>query len=353
MKNSKSKIMPTLNTLLVSGAAILLSLVIAAVIMAIVGYNPVEAYSAMLEGAFGSRNSIANTLAKSTPLIFVGMSCAYSNKGGIFNIGGEGQLYMGAFVSTIVALALPDAPGIVMIILCIVAAMFAGGLVGAFNGFLKAKLQINEVIVAIMLNYIIRFFTSYWVNGPLKQEGAQTPQTAPVNESYMFTKLIPKTQLTTAFLLAVAAVIIIYVFFEKTRMGYNIRAVGENGLAAQASGIAMTATIIMTMGVSGAFAGLAGMTEVFGKTGNYIDGFSPGYGFTGIAVAFLGKNNPFGVLLGAILFGIIEAGSMKMSYKAGVSTSMINVMQGLVILFVATPNLMSFMNMKKRKGGNK
>lgn len=343
--------MSLLGNLLVSVAAIVLSLVIAALIMLIAGYDPIQAYSAMLDGAFGSRNSIANTLAKSTPLIFVGLACAYANKGGIFNIGGEGQLYMGAFVSAIVALAMDGAPRLLVIVTAIIVGMLAGGLVGAFNGFLKAKLQINEVIVAIMLNYIMRFFTSYWVNGPLKEEGAQTAQTESLNEIYMFTKLIPKTQLTTAFIIAVIAVVLVYFFFEKTRAGYNIRAVGENPLAAQASGIPMSFTIVMTMAVSGAFAGLAGMTEVFGKTGNFIDGFSPGYGFTGIAVAFLGKNNPFGVLLGALLFGIIEAGSMKMSYKAGVSTSMINVMQGLVILFVATPQLVMFF--KKRNGGKK
>ena len=346
MKNS---MMTAINSLLISVMAIILSLVVAALIMLVSGYNPAEAYRAMLDGAFGSRNSIANTLAKSTPLIFVGLACAYANKGGIFNIGGEGQLYMGAFVSTIVALAMQGVPRWIVLPAAIISGMVAGGCVGAFNGFLKAKLQINEVIVAIMLNYIMRFFTSYWVNGPLKEEGAQTAQTAPVGDGYMFTKLIAKTQLTTAFLLAVAVVIVLYFFFDKTRMGYNIRAVGENLFAAQASGISMNITIIMTMAVSGAIAGLAGMTEVYGKTGNFIDGFSPGYGFTGIAVAFLGKNNPLGVVLGAFLFGIIEAGSMKMSYKAGVSTSMINVMQGLVILFVATPRLITFA--KRRKGG--
>ena len=132
-------------------------------------------------------------------------------------------------------------------------------------------------------------------------------------------------------------------------MGYNIRAVGEKPRAAQAAGIAMSGTVVLTMGISGALAGLAGATEVFGKLGRFVDLFSPGYGFTGIAVAVLGRNNPFAVLLSALLFGIIDAGSMKMSYVAGVSTSMISVMQGLVILFVATPNLVK--SLKLKKGG--
>ncbi len=338
---------PLVNNLVVSAAAVLLSLVLSAVIMAIVGYSPAAAFSAMLQGAFGSANSIANTLGKSVPLIFVGLACAFTNKGGIFNIGCEGQLYMGAFTAAITAIALQGMPRMAVILLSFGAGMLGGALVGGFNGLLKAKMQINEVIVAIMLNYIMKFFTSYWVNGPLQEEGSMIAQTASVGEENMLTKLIPKTQLTTALWIALAAAVIMYFFFARTRMGYNIRAVGENALAAQASGVAMSSTIVLTMAVSGAIAGLTGVTEVFGKTGKFVDGFSPGYGFTGIAVAVLGRNNPFGVVLSALLFGIMEAGSMKMSYVAGVSTSMINVMQGLVILFVATPNLVKFLNIGK------
>ena len=211
--------------------------------------------------------------------------------------------------------------------------------------------QINEVLVAIMLNYIMRYLTSYFVHGPLKDPKANVAQTVAVNENYMLTKLVPKTQLTTALLLALVIAVLMYFFFKKTRTGFNIRAVGENRLAAQASGIAMSSTIILTMAVSGGLAALTGVTEVLGKTGKFVDGFSPGYGFTGIAVAVLGRNNPAGVLLSALLFGIMDSGAMKMSYVAGVSSNMIKVMQGLVILFVATPNLVNFL--RSRKGEEK
>lgn len=348
MKNNLN-MKQTLRDLGTSVAAILLSLVVSAIIMIIARYNPIDAFSAMLDGAFGSRNAIANTLAKSTPLIFVGLACAFANKGGVFNIGGEGQLYMGAFFAAITGLAMQGMPRLVVIVTCLLVGAIAGGLVGAFNGFLKAKLQINEVIVAIMLNYICKFLTSHYVNGPLKEEGSQTAKTVAFGDQYMLSKLVPKTQLTTALVIALVLVVVLYFFFEKTRMGYNIRAVGENPRAAQAAGIAMSGTVVLTMGISGALAGLAGATEVFGKLGRFVDLFSPGYGFTGIAVAVLGRNNPFAVLLSALLFGIIDAGSMKMSYVAGVSTSMISVMQGLVILFVATPNLVK--SLKLKKGG--
>lgn len=339
----------SMNELVFSVVAIVLSLGLAALIMLLSGYNPIAAYSAMLDGAFGSANAIANTLAKTTPLLLVGLACAFANKGGIFNIGGEGQLYMGAFCAAVVALGMQGMPRLVVIIVSLVVGALAGCMVGAFNGFLKAKMQINEVIVAIMLNYICKFTTSHFVNGPLKEEGSQTAKTIAIGDNYLLTKLVPKTQLTTAFIMALILVVVMYFFFEKTRMGYNIRAVGQNPKAAQAAGIAMSGTAILTMGVSGALAGFAGATEVFGKMGRFIDMFSPGYGFTGIAVAVLGRNNPFAVLLSALLFGIIEAGSMKMSYQAGVSTSMINVMQGLVILFVATPALVK--SLKIKKGG--
>lgn len=343
----------TMSDLIVSVAAIILSFAVSALIMLLAGYDPLQAFSAMLDGAFGSLNSIANTLAKSTPLIFVGLACAFSNKGGIFNIGGEGQLYMGAFTAAVVALSLQGMPRLVVIVASILAGALAGGLVGSFNGLLKAKLRINEVIVSIMLNYICKFFTSHFVNGVLKEEGSQTAKTIHIGEDNMLTRLIPKTQLTTALLLAILLVVAMYFFFEKTRAGYNIRAVGQNPLAAQASGIAMSGTMIATMGISGALAGLAGATEVFGKLGRFIDLFSPGYGFTGIAVAVLGRNNPFAVLLSALLFGVVDAGSMKMSYVAGVSTSMISVVQGLVILFVATPNLVRCLNPKRLRKGAK
>lgn len=342
------------NDLIVSVAAIILSLVVAAVIMILAGYNPLEAYAAMLDGAFGSANSVANTLAKATPLILVGLACAFANKGGIFNIGGEGQLYMGAFFAAVTGLALDGMPRLVVIGGSLLVGAIAGGLVGSLNGFLKARLQINEVIVAIMLNYVCKFLTSHFVNGPLKEEGSQTAKTVALDETYHLTTLIPRTQLTTAFIIALILVVVLYFFFEKTRMGYNIRAVGENAKAAQAAGIAISTTAVLTMGISGALAGLAGATEVFGKMdGRFIDMFSPGYGFTGIAVAVLGRNNPFAVLLSALLFGIIEAGSMKMSYVAGISTSMISVMQGLVILFVATPAIVKALKINKAKKGEK
>ena len=341
--------LPELQNLLLSAIAIILSLFITAVIMLASGYHPFEAFRALLDGAFGSRNSMATTLGKTIPLVFVGLACAYSNRGGLFNIGCEGQLYIGGLAATVTALQMQGRPRALVLAAAFVTGMLAGGLAGGVTGFLKAKLNINEVLVAIMLNYILKFFASYCVHGPIQDPKSSVAQTAAIGDKYMLTKLVPKSQLTTAFLIGILLAVLLYLFFSKTRAGFNIRAVGENGTAAQASGIGMIKTVIMTMAVSGALAALTGITEVFGKTGKFVDGFSPGYGFTGIAVAVLGRNHPVGVLLSALLFGIMESGAMKMSYIAGVSTSMIKVMQGLVILFVATPELVSFIKGKGAK----
>lgn len=339
LKSTWNQAKPVAINLLMSATAILLSLVVAGVIMLMVGYAPLNAYSVLFDSAFGSTVSIANTLSKTVPLILAGLSVSFAYKCGLFNIGGEGQLYMGAFASTVVALALGELPAIVMIPTIIIVSFVAGGAIGAFNGFLKAKLGLNEVIVAIMLNYIVTFFVSYFLNGSMMPEGSMTPQSELVPTTSLFATIVPKTQLTTALYLAVAVAVVLYFFFKKTRAGFNIRAVGENPYAAQAAGVSMTGATIAAMGVSGGIAGLVGMTEVFGKYNRMIDGFSPGFGFTGIAVAVLANSNPFGVILTAILFGALEAGSMKMSYAAGVSTNMVMVIQGLVILFVATPNI--------------
>lgn len=341
---------PMLTNLLLSVVAILLSLVVASVIMLAVGYNPLEAYAALYDGAFGSVNSLANTMSKSIPIMFTGLAFALANKGGLFNIGGEGQLYVGALASTATALALGSAPRFVVIPAAVLAGMLAGGLLGAFVGAVKAKLQINEVIVAIMVNYVATLFASYCVNGPMKAQDSMTAQSELLPETALFNKLIPKTQLTTALWLALIVAVALYFFFKKTRAGFNIRIVGENRFAAQAAGVNMTMVTILTMGASGAIAALAGVTEVFGKNGRFIDGFSPGFGFTGIAVAVLGNNNPFGIIMTALLFGALDAGSLKMSYVAGISANMVMVIQGLVILFVATPNIVRFM---VRRGGVK
>lgn len=324
--------------ILLSVVAMIFSFLVAAVFILLVGQSPIKAYEALFQGAFGSVSSVANTLVKSVPLMFTGLGIAFAMKAGLLNVGAEGQLYIGAFISVWAALSFPFLPGYILLPAVIIIGCLGGMVWGGIVGFLKAKRGVNEVIVTIMMNYIAMLLTSYLVNGPFKAKG-MVPQTNLIPAAATLPKLIPRTQLTVAIILAVAVVFLIYIFLNKTSIGYEIRAVGENSTAAEAGGINITRNIIITMAISGGIASLAGITDVLGSYGRFIDGFSPSYGFTGIAIAVLGRGNPIGTILTAILFGAMDAGSMRMNRVAGISGSMVNVIQGLVILFIATPQI--------------
>jgi ABC-type uncharacterized transport system permease subunit len=333
---------------IVSVYAIIFSFFVTAFFILIMGESPIEAYQALFQGAFGSVQAIANTLSKSIPLVFTGLAVGFALKGGLLNIGAEGQLYIGAFASVLIALLLPDVPGLILLPLAIVGGFIGGMAWGGMVGVIKAKFGVNEVIVTIMTNYIAVLFTSYMVNGPFKAEG-MVPQTEIIPPGANLIKLIPRTQLTAALFMAVAAAYLVYWFLYKTTWGYEIRAVGENPTAAQAGGINTARNMILTMALSGGIAALAGITEVLGKYGRFIDGFSPSFGFTGIAVAVLGKISPVGTLITALLFGALDAGAMRMNRTAGISANMVVVIQGLVILFIAAPEIARSLFVKRGK----
>ena len=223
----KQKVFLSLEQLYLSIFAIILSLLITALIMLVSGENPINAFQALLAGALGSKTAIATTLGKTVPLLFVGMACAFSNIAGLFNIGCEGQLYIGALTATATALAMQGLPRFLVILVSFLTGMMSGALVGGFNGLLKAKLNINEVLVAIMLNYIMKFFASYCVHGPMKDPKSKVMQSPSIGQEYMLTKILPKSQLTTALILGLILAALLYVFINKTGAGFALRAVGE------------------------------------------------------------------------------------------------------------------------------
>lgn len=318
-------------------AAIGLALVIGALFILLAGESPIRAYTSLIQGALGTPQSIANTISKSIPLAFTGLAVAMGSRCGMLNIGAEGQLHAGAMASVITALTLGSLPAPILLVVSILAGMAVGSVPGIF----KARFSTNEVIVAIMLNYICTLFTSYLVNGPFKTEGS-TAQTELIAEGIWFGRLLPRTQLTYALFLLIFIAAAMYVFLWKTSVGYQLRAVGANPSAAGTAGIRVNLFLIMSMTLSGGIAAMAGITEVFGKYHRFIEGFSPSFGFTGIAVAILGRNHPAGVLLTALLFGIMDMGSLRMSRETMVSTNMVIVIQSLVILLVAAPELIKW-----------
>lgn len=322
-------------------AAILIALVVGAFFILISGESPIRAYGALLKGALGSPQAIANTISKSIPLAFTGLAVALGSRCGMLNIGAEGQLHAGAMASVICALSLSFLPAPLLLIISIAVGIAAGMLVGSIPGLFKAKFDTSEVIVAIMLNYICSLFTSWLVNGPFKTPGSAA-QTELIPESIWFGRLLPKTQLTYALFLLLAVAVAMYIFLWKTSIGFKLRAVGANPSASKTAGISVNLYLVASMVLSGGIAAMAGVTEMFGKYHRFIEGFSPSFGFTGIAVAILGRNHPAGVLLTALLFGIMDMGSLRMSRETLVSTNMVTVVQSLVILLVAAPELIKW-----------
>ncbi len=324
----------------ISVLSIVLALLIGGIIIYFIGESPLKAYLVLYQGAFGSVTSLANTLSKTVPLIFTGLAVAFAFQCGLFNIGAEGQLYIGAFFSTIIAIKLGGLPAVILLPVVIIGGMLAGMVWGGIPGLLKANFGTHEVIVTVMLNYVAIFFTSYMVNYPFKAEG-WVAQTEVIPEAAVLQKLIPRTHLTSGIFIALGMALLVYFFLWKTTPGYEIRAVGENPNAAESGGISITKNITLAMALSGGLASLAGIVQVLGIYQRFIDNFSPGYGFTGIAVAVLGRNHPIGVILTALLFGALNSGALRMDRMTNISADLVGVIQGLVILFVAAPEIIN------------
>lgn len=245
-------------------AAIVLALVIGALFILVAGESPATAYSSLLKGALGTPQAVANTVSKSIPLAFTGLAVALGSRCGMLNIGAEGQLHAGAMAATLTGLTLSFLPAPILLVVSIAAGIAAGMLVGSVPGIFKAKFQTNEVIVAIMLNYVCTLFTSWLVNGPFKVPGS-TAQTEMLPENIWFARLLPKTQLTWALFLLLATAVLMYIFLWKTSVGYQLRAVGANASAAKTAGIPVNFYLIMAMTLNGGIAALAGVTEIFGN----------------------------------------------------------------------------------------
>lgn len=333
----------------ISTVAVVAALVVGAVIVYIAGSSPFEAYKALFIGAFGGTYNFAQTLTRTTPLIFTGLTVAFAFRCGLFNIGGEGQLYIGAMTSAIVGVSFTGLPWFIHIPLALGAGAVAGGVWSLVPSVLKAQVGAHEVITTIMMNYIGIYLVSFLSNYTFKAEG-WIAQTDVVEKSAQLPRLVPSTQLSAAIFIAGIAVVCAYFILYKTTLGYEIRAVGLNPGAAEYGGISVKKSIVMAMFISGMFAGLGGSGEVLGLHNRFIFGFSPGYGFDGIAVAVLGRNHPVGVVLGALLFGALRNGGMVMKLTTNVPTDLVVAIQGIVILFVAAPEMFRIFR-RIKKGG--
>ena len=311
--------------------SVILALLIGAILLWISGANPLVAYAALFNGALGSPEAIGRTLEKSTPLIFGGLAVAFAFKAGLFNIGGQGQLLIGAIVAAYVGFAVEGLPFIIHMPLALLAGSLAGALWAGIAGALKAYTGAHEVITTIMLNFIAINITDYLANGPWKDEGivARTP-------AVLETALIPKWgPYPIGFLLAVLMAILTWYLLYRTTMGYAIRTTGLNPNAALYAGIKVSSVIVLVMVFSGFLAGMGGAVETLGVVGRYQPGFNVGLGFDGITIALLAKTNPLGVIPAALLIGAMDAGASQMQFNAGVRFEIIDIIQGLILFFVS------------------
>lgn len=324
--------------------AIILGLLIGAVLMMILGTNPIKGYGALLRGSFGSAIDFSETLVYVNPLIFTGLSIAVAYSAGLFNIGAEGQIIVGMLATAYAGYAFAGLPRLLHIPITLLFGMVGGALWASVPGYLKAKFGVHEVVNSIMMNYIALHLAHYLVTGPLQDPTTTlpySPDIAPTARLWRFLSPFGEHfRVNTGIFIAIAAAIAVYWLLYKTTTGYEIRAVGFNADSARYAGMDTSAAMAKAMLISGALAGLAGAVQVMGLQFKFLDLFGfEGFGFDGIAVALVAKNNPFGILASAFLFGTLHRGSQTMQAMAGVPKETIGIVQALIIFIVAAEGL--------------
>lgn len=325
-------------------------------------------YSSLFIGAFGDPQKIIaafqggdgleirrainpffESLVQTTPFIFGGLSVALGFRVGLFNIGAEGQLFIGAMTSVYAGYAITGLPSYIHIPLALLAGAAGGALWGFIPGYLKAKTGAHEVIITIMMNYIAFKLSDFMLRGPMKDPNEYTPKTPWIQESAQLTRFFPDTiRFHIGFFIALAVAYFVYWLLFKTTWGFELRTVGSNPNGARYAGINTTKATVIAMSLSGSLAGLAGANEVLGLNYRLVPSFTSGYGFDSIALALLGKNHPLGVVLSALLFGFLRNGSRQMQLKSGVPIDIVSILQALILAFIAAPAIIrSIYRLKK------
>lgn len=325
-----------------------LALAAGAIIMWAAGYNPVEAYGALLQGATGcdtigefftelfTKRQFGNTLEYTMVLVLTGLACALGARAGIFNVGGEGQLYLGAIVSAYIGVLLSGCSAWLAIPAAALGAMAVGGAYAWIPGVLKVKLKVNEVITTIMLNSIAIYFCAYLSTGPWKtSQGNRVSGTDTLDASFQFTRLIKGSSLSTAIFAAAVIALLVWYVMSKTATGYSLKMTGQNRRFAFFSGLKVDTLTIGAMTISGAMCGLVGMFEVYGLKGNYQDGISNEFYFDGLLVAMIMRYNPVGIIFMSILFAVLRIGASGMELNAGVPGELYRIIQSVIIFFMA------------------
>lgn len=359
MKNFLSKIFNSkrLDSFLPVIAA-LAAFVIGAGMLLIMGTNPLVAYQAMLNGAFGNQNALAETVVKAVPLLLIGLGICISFRAKVINIGAEGQMIVGALMAVAFGLAV-QWPGWLALPVALFIGFFGGAVWGAIPGVLKAYFNVNEILSTVMMNAIAVQLMNFLLGGPMmdpKQAQAlgKLPETARLDAAYHLARLLPPTRLHAGVLIALVLAVVVYILLFHTTLGYRIRAVGFNPFASRYGGIRVRRQVVIALLLSGAFAGLAGAIQIYGLNYRMITdgsptGFTGGAGFNGIVTALFGGLHPLGAIPASFFFGALLVGANAMQRVTQVPSSFVTVLNGMVVVFVVSAAIWKELRERKRR----
>ena len=309
--------------------SVVLALAVGAVIIALLGKDPVRGYQLLFAGSLGSPQKIASSLVSACPLIFTSICAVFAYRCGVFNLGGEGQFIMGGIAGMVTALV-TGVTGVPGMALCILTGTVAGAIWGALPGIMKIARGLNEMITSIMLNYVATLFMGYIYTNAFRDGG--NPQTPAVDLSLMLSK-IPGFRIHMGVIIAVVVTLIVAYVMSCTSFGFKIRAVGLNPVASRVNGFPVKRLIMLSFIISGAIAGMGGAVELLGKQYRLMSGFGSGFGFDGVAIALIAQLNPLGSLLVAFFFGVLTTGASSMQVGIMVPTAIVDIIRALIIIF--------------------
>lgn len=330
-----NRFQPILLSILSPLIAVVAALLVGAGLILLAGANPIAAYTALFQESLSTYFGFGNTLTKMAPLLLTSLGVLVALRAGQFNIGGEGQIYLGALGSAIAGLYIKGLPALIHIPLALLAGFLFGAVWGLIPGYLKAVRGINEVITTLLLNYIAINFVSYLVHDPLMAPGAPSPYTSMIAKSAQLPIILPQSLAHAGILLGLVVAVVLWVLLVRSPFGYQTAAVGLNPIAARYGGISVERTIMLVMALAGGLAGLAGSSEVMGLKYRLFEQVSPGYGFDAIAIAFLSRGSVLGVVLTSLFFSALRSGANVMQRSAGVPVTIVYAIQGLTVLFIA------------------
>ena len=330
-----------------------ITVLVGTILICVCGARPAEAYGLFFRGIFGTPAGFAEIFVKACPLILTGLGCAVAYRTGFFNIGAEGQFYVGAMATAIVALNWTAVPGVPRIILSLVIGFLAGGVWALIAAICKAKFNISEIIVTIMLNYIAINFLGYAVRSFLMDPEGNVPQYAKIDKSMQLGNLIPATRFHAGILIAVICVIVIWFILEKTTIGYELKAVGLNKRGSACNGISAMKNIVLSAFLSGGLSALAGGIEVLAIQKKLLEGISSNCGYTAVLSALVAFNNPVGVFAAAVLYAAMQVGAGSMQRQLGVPSAIVNILIGVIVVLILGRELFHLRKkpLTKLKGG--